>query len=147
MIIPQLLDYENVLFRCWRCHAYGHPVSACTLPVRTLNGSRRKGASASQEGPSEKTVVFHGNDQPSTDECGSDLVCEDPILPGPAVDEGPSEQPAQASDSANVISPGDPPRPGISSLPLPSNVNLFLNSVSFLGYDWIEGLRKLSLSG
>ena len=115
--------------------------------MHTLNGSRRKGASASREGPSKKTAVFHGNDQPSTDECGSDPVCEDPILPGPAVDEGPSEQLAQASDLANVISPGDPPRLGISSLPLPSNVSLFLNNVSFLGYDWIEGLRKLSLSG
>ena len=61
-IIPQLLDYENVPFHCRRCHAYGHPVSACTLPVRTLNGSRRKGASASREGPSKKTAVFHGND-------------------------------------------------------------------------------------
>ena len=47
VIIPQLLDYENVSFHCRRCHAYGHPVSACSLPGRTLNGSRRKGASAS----------------------------------------------------------------------------------------------------
>ena len=27
------------------------------------------------------------------------------------------------------------------------NIKLFLNNVSFLGFDWIEGLRKLSLSG
>ena len=147
MIIPQLLDYENVPFRCRRFHAYGHPVSACTLPVCTLNGSRRKGAPACQEGTSEKIAVTHGNAQTSADDLGNDPVCEDPIPSGPVVDEGPSEQPSQASVLDNVISPRDPTRLGISSLPFSSNVNLFLNNVSFLGFDWIEGLRKLSLSG
>lgn len=39
-IIPQILDYENIPFRCHRCHAYGHPVSKCSLHVRTLFGGR-----------------------------------------------------------------------------------------------------------
>ena len=55
--------------------------------------------------------------------------------------------PAQASPPLLGPAPGDHSGPGTSTLPLLSNVNLFLNNVSFLGYDWIEGLRKLSLSG
>jgi hypothetical protein len=31
----QLLDYENVPFRCRRCHQYGHLVANCHLPLRT----------------------------------------------------------------------------------------------------------------
>ena len=40
--IKQLLDYENIPFQCRRFHAYGHPVSNCHLPVRTLNGHGRR---------------------------------------------------------------------------------------------------------
>lgn len=38
----QNLDYEYVPFRCRRCHAYGHPVAECKLPLRTRNGGRHK---------------------------------------------------------------------------------------------------------
>jgi hypothetical protein len=31
----QSLDYENVPFRCRRCHQYGHLVMNCHLPLRT----------------------------------------------------------------------------------------------------------------
>ena len=37
--------------------------------------------------------------------------------------------------------------PDISSFSFPPSVNLFLNSVTLLGHDWVEGLRNLSLSG
>lgn len=41
-IILQILDYENIPFQCQCCHAYGHPVSECSLPVRTFFGGRKK---------------------------------------------------------------------------------------------------------
>ena len=31
------MDYENVLFRCIRCHVYGHPVADCSLGIHTIN--------------------------------------------------------------------------------------------------------------
>jgi hypothetical protein len=31
----QKLDYENIPFRCRRCHQYGHLVKNCKLPLRT----------------------------------------------------------------------------------------------------------------
>jgi hypothetical protein len=31
----QKLDYENVPFRCRRCHQYGHLITNCNLPLRT----------------------------------------------------------------------------------------------------------------
>ena len=33
----QKLDYENVSFRCRRCHAYGHPAADCNSGIRTIN--------------------------------------------------------------------------------------------------------------
>jgi hypothetical protein len=35
----QLLDYENIPFRCWRCHKYGHLVDSFHLPLRTRGGT------------------------------------------------------------------------------------------------------------
>lgn len=37
-VIKQVPDYENVLFQCRRCHAYGHPTLDCRLPFHALNG-------------------------------------------------------------------------------------------------------------
>ena len=48
--ITQLLDYENVPFRCRRCHAYGHHVSECHLRLCTLNGGKRKVQKTATEG-------------------------------------------------------------------------------------------------
>ena len=42
---------------------------------------------------------------------------------------------------------GDPFGFGNPKPPLLSNINLFLNNVSIHGFDWIDGLRNLSLSG
>ena len=52
VIIPQILDYENVPFRCRRCHVYGHMVSECNLSGQSLNGSRRKGPRIARKGHS-----------------------------------------------------------------------------------------------
>ena len=147
VIIPQILDYENVPFRCRRCHVYGHPVSECTLPGRFVNGSTRKGYGIERKGPSQKIEASSGTTQTSADELGSDPSSEELIFPNVMVDEGIRDSPAQVSPPLLGLAPGDHSCPGTPTLPLLSNVNLFLNNVSFLGYDWIEGLRKLPLSG
>ena len=65
-IITQPLDYENVPFRCRICHAYGHPVSECRLPLRTINGGKRKVQKVAPEGdpidlvPNEPVLVAEG---------------------------------------------------------------------------------------
>ena len=94
MIIPQILDYENVLFRCRRCHVYGHPASACSSPGRNMKGSRRKGPGAASKGPSEKVVVSSSLVQTSADELRSDPSSEDLLFPDAMVDEGTREMPA-----------------------------------------------------
>ena len=33
--LSQILDYENVPFRCRRCHQYGHLIKNSSMPVRT----------------------------------------------------------------------------------------------------------------
>lgn len=46
----QVLDYENVPFRCRRCNAYGHPAADFSLSIQTLNGRRNiSGSSLSRE--------------------------------------------------------------------------------------------------
>ena len=50
VIISQILDYENVPFGCRRCHAYGHPISECSLLAHQHNGNRGRCASARREG-------------------------------------------------------------------------------------------------
>ena len=74
-------------------------------------------------------------------------VTEEPIIVSSGRAEGFPESSVQVQAPVIVISPEDPSRPGTSTLSLSPTVNLFLNDVSFLGSNWIEGLRKLSLSG
>jgi len=38
VIHSQILDYENIPFRCRRCHAYGHPMWDCNV-VRKSSSS------------------------------------------------------------------------------------------------------------
>ena len=136
-IIPQLLDYENVPFRCRRCHVYGHPVSACTLPGRSLNGRRQKDPVAARKGPREKADGSSGSAQTSADDLGSDPSSEELHFPEELLDDGVKD--AMVQDTLPVFgsAPGEPSGPGTPSFPILSNVNLFLNNVSFLGFDWI----------
>ena len=147
VIIPQILDYENVPFRCRRCHVYGHPVSACSLPARTPKASRRNGSGAANKGPSEKIGASSGSAQTSAEDFGSDPSSEDLVFPDDLLVDATRDFPVPDSILTPVSAAGDLPDPGTLTPPHLSNVNLFLNNVSFLGYDWIEGLRKLSLSG
>ena len=54
VIISQILDYENVPFHCRRCHAYGHPMSECSLLAFQHNGNKGRCASARREGQPAK---------------------------------------------------------------------------------------------
>ena len=145
--ITQILDYENVPFRCRRCHVYGYPAASCKLKVRSHNDNRRKGDWVAHDKPSDLPHVVYGPSQSSADELDSDMPIEDLAVPAPGMVIGILDQTVQTSflveDSAN----GEPSGPGNPNLPLLSNVNMFLNNVSFIGSDWIDGSRKLSLSG
>ena len=77
VIIPQILDYENVPFRCRRCHVYGHPASACTLSARPQNGIRRKDFEATYKGSHEKVAGSSGSAQTSVDEVGNNPSVEE----------------------------------------------------------------------
>ena len=78
---------------------------------------------------------------------GSDPSSEELHFPEELLDDGVKDAMVQDSLPVSGSAPGEPSGPGTPSFPILSNVNLFLNNVSFLGFDWIEGLRKLSLSG
>ena len=94
VIIPQILDYENVPFQCRRCHVYGHPALACTLSVRPQNDSRRKASEAAYKGSHEKVAGSSGSAQTSADEVGSDPSVEELLFSEPLMDEGFRDPPA-----------------------------------------------------
>jgi len=172
VIIPQLLDYENVPFRCRRCHEYGHPASECSKPQRPHHGGRNPSPRRSEGCSSER-----GSDTPVFDSSTSeDRDSELPVEPGVArpvtavtldarldgENEIQREEATQGGPVAvepeyvhlemvpspqAVADPRGSPNPGTPSYTLSPSVNLFMNSVSFLGNDWIEGLQKLSLAG
>ena len=146
VIIPQILDYENIPFRCRCCHAYGHPAYEFTLPKLHF-GVRKKGHVTSTEGQPEKIVEPPGFAHIHVEEPACDPVREEPIISSPASAEEHPVSNAQVQDMVLVNSPTVPSCPGISTPPLSPHVNLFLNHVSYLGCDWIEGLRNLSFSG
>ena len=99
------------------------------------------------EGQLVKIDESHGLAHNSMEYQVSEPVCEEPNIVSPGRVEGHQETIDQVQAPVFVNSPKDPSCSGTSTLPLSPNVNLFLNNVSFLGFDWIEGLRKLSLSG
>jgi len=172
VIVPQLLDYENVSFRCRRCHAYGHPASECSKPPRHHHGGRIPSPRRTEGCSSEKgsdTPVF---DSSTSDEQDSDQPAEpggDRPLTAVTLDarlDGETEiQREEATQGGPVAEdlavihlervpslqadadPRGSPNPGTPTFTLSPSVNLFMNSVSFLGNDWIEGLQKLSLAG
>jgi len=172
-IIPQLLDYENVPFRCRRCHAYGHPATECSLPPRHNSGGRRSHFRSTEGSHQEKGSGSSEFDPSSSEDPGSEPMGDEPGLVCPVVEDNPVAQmdvvpDTQREDSSQgcpkveespaahldlVIAPQreDAPRgpdiPGIPSFSVPPSVNLFMNSVTILGHDWVEGLRKLSLAG
>ena len=145
--ITQILDYENIPFRCRRCHAYGHPAASCKFQVRRHNGMRRNGVREAFVNPFEKPPEVFGPSQSFAEELDSNMPVEELNIPISGVAEVNLVQPMQTSILVEDKAIGDPTDPGNPIPPLFANVNLFLNNVSLHGFDWIDGLRKLSLSG
>jgi len=171
-VTPQILDYENVPFRCRRCYVYGHPASECSLPPRPGKGGRRPYVRRA-EGSSRDSEPFSSDPDPSSEDLDREQPEEECGPVHPLVVEVPATQVVSVPDSRS----GDPPPrglvveervdahldlvtshsqdghpreaviPGISSLTVSPSVNLFLNNVTLMGQDWVEGLRNLSLSG
>jgi len=152
--ITQLLDYENLPFRCRRCHTYGHPVADCHLPLRTLNGGKRKARKMAAEGDSgdkESTeplpmsddsgkVRVSDDSEPSSDD--SEMVLAALVVSSPSTLDS-SAHPAPVEESA----PPGPAIPGITKLSLSPSINFMLNQCTMVGLDWMEGLKNLSISG
>jgi len=91
-IIPQILDYEKVSFRCRRCHAYGHPSSECSLPASTNSGGRRTHFKGSKGSTSEKGSGSSDFVPSSSDDPGSKPAGDEPSLVCPEAEENPAAQ-------------------------------------------------------
>jgi len=140
-VITQILDYENVPFRCRRCHAYGHPISECKIPERNYAGGRKKQAKNDQ--PFEP-VADPGPSNPSASAANS-----------PVAEEGTGVTPSVpvASNmvhSLDIVPAGDETAKAPLNLGTPSyslNVvfNVFVKHFSVMNRDWVEGLRTLSI--
>ena len=115
--------------------------------MRRHNGMRRNGVREAFDKPFEMPQEGLGPSQSSAEELDSDLPVEELNIPVSGVAEESLDQPAQTSILVEDKATGDPSDPGNPIPPLLANVNLFLNNVSLHGFDWIDGLRKLSLSG
>jgi len=172
-IITQILDYENVPFRCRRCYVYGHPASDCELPPRPGRGGRRSGArgsegsgrdadpSSSDPDPSSSedqaferagavggSVRSVGDVVPGAQSVSASASRRDGPLPGETVVEDSLEAPLEVvTVSPRAVHHREPVITGISSFTVSPSVNFYLNNVTLLGQDWVEGLRNLSLSG
>jgi len=168
----QILDYENVPFRCRRCYVYGHPASECSLPPRTGKGGWRPFARRAV-GSTRVYESSFSDPEPSSEDLdreqpgeeggtGCPVVAEDPVtLVGPvsapcSVDPRPRGPEVEGrlttpldlvSDPSRVDHARDGDNTGIPTFSVPPSVNLFLNKVTVLGQDWVEGLKNLSLSG
>ena len=94
-----------------------------------------------------KNVSSHGLAHNSVVEQVNELVGEEPIIARSGRAEAPPESTEHVHVPDLVISPKDPYCSGTSTFSLSPTVNLFMNNVTLLGSDWIEGLRNLSLSG
>jgi len=82
----QKLDYENIPFRCRRCHEYGHSVADCKLPLRIIKRKSPKEAvmqstrnetlqeSPAQESQGEAEAVEITEDPRPTREAGALII-------------------------------------------------------------------------
>ena len=74
---------------------------------------------------------------PVSEEVDNSSQEEEVLVAPPVVDDGRMVEVQQLMGT---------PFPSITSLPLSSSFKFFLNNVTLSGVDWVEGLRKLSLS-
>jgi len=140
-VIIQILDYENVPFRCRRCHAYGHPISECNIPERNIAGGRKKQAK---------------NDQPLEPEAGSGPTNPPASAENPPLDEEDTGVIPPVPAASNVVhtmaivpagaeTAKEPPILGTPTFSLNAAFNVFVKHFSVMNLDWVEGLRTLSI--
>jgi len=144
-VYKQVLDYENVPFRCRRCHAYGHPAAECIQPLRT--GSKFKKKQPFGKAVEEKDD--NGMSAEAQPETRSAPACN----PLEVNSEGGDPQlPCKVNQVVVPNMPGGMPSssrtPGTSFSPLALNpsLNLFFSSVSIDGLDLAISLRNFMIS-
>jgi hypothetical protein len=145
----QLLDYENVPFRCRRCHQYGHLVATCHLPLRTKGGTfyREKLKSSTQANNSrqvfgaEKEASLTAEPTPST-EASKDKEQKDCTPPTERIAEEGLEK-----TSLTTLDTGSS-RSLVSGNPLLSSppITVLIKNLTLEGNEWLEALKNLSLN-
>jgi len=138
----QKLDYENIPFRCRRCHEYGHLVEDCKLPLRIIKRKTHKDAAL--RSPRNETLQVEPAQDPM-EETGVGASSEEPrhnLEAGPLVIK--KGRPRRGGSSAKwthpplpmVIPTGIPPSPSSALSSLLQNLNL-----NFVSNRWIEPLN------
>jgi len=140
-VIVQLLDYENVPFRCRRCHAYGHPIAECKMPARDYAGGRKKESNVDQAddheaGPGSSFTRASAENTPVDDE-GTGV--------NPSVPEAKNKEHQLAIVPASAECAKEPPQMGTPSISLNAAFNVFVNRFSVLNLDWVGGLRPFTM--
>jgi len=141
----QKIDYENVPFRCRRCHVYGHLVADCKLPLRTRNHKMAKGKQVQVQDP--LSIQERGQSEPV--EGAGELALREAHLEGPRVRGCDSRaykttRPIRKGSCMNWVHPtlplvfptGIPSTPCTSLSSLLQNLNLNLESNK-----WLESLN------
>jgi len=140
-VITQILDYENVPFRCRRCHAYGHPISECNIPERNSDRGRKK-----QENNEQTVEPEVGPSSTNPPESAANF---------PVNEEGMGVSPP-APDASNMIHskaivPMDeetataPQNLGTPTFSVNAIFNVIVKHFVAMNLDWVEGMRNLSI--
>jgi len=143
-VFNQILDYENVPFRCRRCHAYGHPAVECKQAKKHGTSNRQPSADQGVEGSmyDEGLEAVQVEKIPVPAHIPTEVVMEDVVTNAPSEE----DQLAVATVAGDGPSSSNLPVPGISSLALSPSLNLFLKNVTIEGSDWVNTLRNLKIS-
>jgi hypothetical protein len=123
----QKLDYENIPFRCRRCHQYGHLVKNCKLPLRTRGTVYGRYKDSQKLVGSSESALFTQKEQGSqTEDMSVDFV------------QPSSELATLRPDQQTPVLEGATSFPvtGTSSNPGPSIIVL-INNLSIKSPEWL----------
>ena len=139
----QRLDYENIPFRCHRCHTYGHLAVECSLGVRMINGhGSQKGSrgNGSSRGTSSSTLG------PLLSEPEEGLMEGENSRP-PMREDALISRAQDEEDGAAIIPDVGALSSGTSSFVPSPSLNMFTNIFNIDGMDWMGNkLKNLSIS-
>ena len=77
----QKLDYENIPFRCRRCHQYGHLIKNCKLPLRTRGLVYGRNKDSQKNVGSSVPDPYLKKEQVCQTECLTEFLAEDLVQP------------------------------------------------------------------